>query len=206
MELFGPDDQTRIAAAIEAAEQETSGEIVAVVAENSGTYLYAVFQWAAVVALLVPWPLVSLTWWPASWIYLTQLGVFLFLCIMLFPMRVRICLVPRSVKHGRARRRAHEQFLAQNLHTTPGRTGVLIFVSVAERYAEIIADAGIDQKVADGTWNLIVGGLTEHIAKGDPADGMVQAITSSGRELAKHFPPGQVGSNELPNHLIILSD
>ena len=56
-------------------------------------------------------------------------------------------LIPRSMQRTRAHRRAVEQFLVQNLHTTEGRTGVLIFVSVAERYAEILADHGIHAKV-----------------------------------------------------------
>jgi putative membrane protein len=202
--LFSEGEQQRIADAITGAEQGTSGEIVAVVANDSGRYLYVPFMWAALVALLVPWPLVYFTWWPVQWIYLIQLAAFLVLLTILMPQPVRLALVPRSVKRDRAHRHAVEQFLAQGLHTTASRTGVLIFVSVAERYAEVLADTGIDAKVAPGTWQEIVDGLTARIGEGRAADGFVEAIGAAGRHLATHFPPGTADPNELPNKLIVL--
>jgi putative membrane protein len=205
MGLFNEADERRIAEAIHKAEVKTSGEIVAVLAGESGTYLYIPFMWAALVALLVPWPLIYLTWISVQWIYAIQLAVFLVLLLLLMPRRVRLALVPGSVKRERAHRRAVEQFVTQNLHTTEGRTGILIFVSVAERYAEILADKGIHAKVPPGTWQTIVDRLTDEIGKGRAADGFVHAIEAAGQHLAKHFPPGTHDPNELPNHLIVLT-
>lgn len=202
--LFTEAEQDRIAAAIGTAEQSTAGEIVAVVANESARYLYVPFMWAALIALLVPWPLVYFTWWPVQWIYLIQLAAFLVLLMLLMPQPVRLALVPRAVKHDRAHRHAVDQFLAQGLHTTAGRTGVLVFVSVAERYAEVLADTGIDAKVPEGTWQQIVDRLTARIAEGRPADGFVEAIHAAGQHLAMHFPPGSNDPNELPNKLIVL--
>ena len=113
-------------------------------------------------------------------------------------------LVPNSVQNAHAHRRATEQFLVQNLHTTANRTGVLIFVSVAERHAEILADKGIDAKVPPGTWQQIVDTLTREIADGRAADGFVHAIEQTGHHLSQHFPPGSHDPDELPNHLIVL--
>lgn len=211
MRLISEADDERIAEAIASAERKTSGEIVAVVSAESSTYLYAPFMWAALVALLVPWPLMYLNWHPGQWIpihwiYIVQLLVFIALLVIFLPRPTRYWLVPRSVKRQRAHRRAVEQFLAQNLHTTRGRTGVLIFVSVAERYAEIIADREIDAKVDKRAWQAMVDDLTANIAAGKPADGFVHAIQSAGDLLARHFPPGQLDPNELPNHLIILEN
>jgi putative membrane protein len=197
-------EERRIAEAISTAEHSTSGEIVAVIAAESDSYLYAPFLWAGLIALLVPWPLIFFTWWPVQWIYVLQLIVFLVLLIIMLPQAVRLLLVPKSVQRLRAHRRAVEQFLAQNLHTTSGRTGVLIFVSVAERYAEVLADTGIDTKVPTGTWQAIVDDLTAKIAAGHADDGFVSAITAAGQHLAQHFPPGSEDPNELPNHLIVL--
>ena len=202
--LFSAQEEQRIAEAIVAAERSTSCEIIAVIAAESDSYLYAPFLWASIIALLVPWPLIVLTWLPVQWIFLAQLLVFLVLLLVFLPQRVRLSLVPQSVKHMRAHRRAVEQFLVQNLHTTSGRTGVLIFVSVAERYAEVLADTGIDNKVVPGTWNAIVNTLTQNIAEGQAANGFVEAITAAGEQLAQHFPPGTSDPNELPNHLIVL--
>ena len=197
-------DQARIAEAISTAEKKTAGEIVAVVAAQSSVYLCAPFLWAAILALLVPWPLMFLTWWPHSWIYLTQLAVFLILLALFLPRRIRFMLVPKYVKKARAHQHALEQFLVQNLHTTKGRTGVLIFVSAAEHHAEILADTGIDAKVPKGTWQELVEHLTSDIGAGRPGDGFVHAIQGVGKHLAKHFPPGSADPNELPDHLIIL--
>ena len=202
--LISPDDQQRIAAAIAAAEQATSGEIVAVVAEASGSYLSAPFVWAGIAALAVPLPLIHWTWWPIQTIYIDQIAVFAVLSLAFAYRPLRLALTSRSTKHRLAHRRALEQFLAQNLHTTPGRTGVLIFVSVAERYAEIVADAEINRHVPRETWTGIVAGLTSHIAKGEAAAGFLQAIASAGGLLAAHFPPSSHRRDTLPNHLILL--
>lgn len=202
--LFTVEEEHRIAEAITRAEKATSGEIVAVIASESDSYLYAPFLWAALLSLLVPWPLIYFTWMPVQWIFLIQLIVFLLLLLAMLPQSVRLTLVPPSVQRLRAHRRAVEQFLVQNLHTTSGRTGVLIFVSVAEHYAEVLADTGIDAKVPPGTWQGIVDELTSKIGAGRAADGFVAAITRAGEHLALHFPPGSADPNELPNHLIVL--
>jgi putative membrane protein len=204
MGLISEQDRKRISDAIAAAEKTTSGEIVCVVAGESDSYYYAPYMWAALAALLVPWPLIYLTWWPVQWIYALQLIVFLALLAVMMPRRVRMRLVPRTVQRTRAHRRAVEQFLVQNLHTTAGRTGVLIFISVAERYAEILADHGIHSKVPPGTWQTIVDHLTGRIGANRTADGFVAAIDEVGKHLARHFPPGSHDPNELPDHLIVI--
>jgi putative membrane protein len=204
MTLVSEIDRRRVADAITEAERATSGEIVAVVAPQSASYLHVPFLWAALVALAVPWPFVFWTWWPIHSIYLMQLGVFAVLVAVLMPLPLRLALVPQSVKHARAHRRAVEQFLAQNLHTSVGRTGVLIFVSVAERYAEILADTAIHQKVPETAWQAIVTELTGAIGRGEPGEGFVRAIAAVGAHLARHFPPDPHAPRALSNHLIVL--
>ncbi len=204
MTLVSDADKRRIADAITEAERTTSGEIVAVIAPESASYLHVPFLWAALVALAVPWPFVFWTWWPIQHIYLLQLGVFAVLVAGLMPMPLRLALVPQSVRHARAHRRAVEQFLAQNLHTAVGRTGVLIFVSVAERYAEILADTAIHEKVPETAWQAIVTDLTDCIGRGEPGDGFVRAIAAVGEHLARHFPPDPHAPHALSNHLIVL--
>lgn len=199
-----PDD-IRVSEAITQAEKSTSGEIVAVVASESDSYLYAPFLWAALVALAAAWPLIYLTWISVQWIYVFQLIAFVLLSLIFASRPLRYLLVPKAVKTERAHARAVEQFLAQNLHTTAGRTGVMIFVSVAERYAEILADAAIHQKVPEGTWQNIVDAMTAQIGEGRVTDGFVTAIGEIGRHLAEHFPPETAPTHVLSNHLIVLN-
>jgi putative membrane protein len=94
------------------------------------------------------------------------------------------------------------QFFAQGLHHTEKRTGVLIFASVAERYAEIIADAGINAKVMPDAWEGAVADLVAGLKEGRAADGFIAAIEQCGAILAEHFPPGALPRNELPNTLV----
>lgn len=204
MEPFSPEERTTIEEAINRAEKKTSGEIIVVVATASAGYFAYALMWAALLALLVPWPLIYLTNWPVEFIYLAQLGVFLLGALLMQWVPLRSAIVPNSIKRARAHQKAVEQFLAQNLHTTKGRTGVLIYVSFAERYAEVIADEGIYKKVPQDTWNSVVETLTTHLGRGARFEGFVTAIDACGKILAKHFPPGRIDQNELPNHLIVL--
>jgi len=145
-------DRGRIRQAVAAAEAKTAGEIFTVVAEESDDYRFIPILWATLIALIVPLPLIFLTLWPASLIFLIQLAAFVVLALVFSHPAVRPAVVPPGVKHGAARALAVRQFLAHGLHTTEARTGVLIFVSLVERHAEIIADAGISAKVDDAVW------------------------------------------------------
>lgn len=212
MSVFSNDDKQKIADAISAAEATTSGEIVVVVAKESDDYRFIALLWAALIALTLPLVLIylpQLTGWRLAFsgpetLYLIQLVCFLVLSILLQLPAIRYALVPRHIKQRRTRRAAMEQFISQDLHTTQKRTGVLIFVSLAERQAEIVADDGIAKKVENGVWQQAIDELTKEIAASRPADGFIKAINRCGTIMAEHFPPGVIDPNEHPNHLIEL--
>ncbi|HEY2137051.1 MAG TPA: TPM domain-containing protein, partial [Xanthobacteraceae bacterium] len=113
-------------------------------------------------------------------------------------------LVPRALQHDRAHAEAMRQFWAQGVYKTAHRTGILIFASTAERYAEIVADAGINEKVGPEVWDAAMAALISGIKQGRAADGFVAAIAQCGTVLATHFPraPGEVKPDELPDKLV----
>lgn len=197
-------DKTRIADAIRTAETRTTGEIFCVLAQNAGNYRLVPIAWAAALALIVPFPLVTFTGWEAKTIYVIQLMVFVLAAVGLSRQAVRFTVVPRRTKRERAHAAAMRQFLAQGLQKTEGRTGVLIFAAVAERYVEIIADAGINAKVPQEVWDSAVAALIAGIKDGKPADGYVAAIAQCGAVLAEHFPaaPGSINPDEIPDKLV----
>jgi len=197
-------DRAQIADAIRSAEAKTSGEIFCVLAQRSSQYTLVPVAWAAALALIVPLPLIYLTNWPASVIYMLQLVCFVAAALGLARPALRFRIVPRRARHERAHSTAMRQFWAQRLNKTKERTGVLIFVSLAERYAEIIADAGINEKVTPEVWENAVAALTAGIRQGRVGDGLVAAIAQCGAVLAEHFPlpDGSVNPNELPDKLI----
>ena len=144
-----------------------------------------------------------LTEWSVQRIFLVQVLMFAFAFAVLSWPPLRIALLPGAVRRGRAHRAAVEQFFARGLSRTRDRTGVLIFVSLAERYARIIADEGISAKVAHRDWQLAVETLTAHIRDGRIAQGFVAAIEQCGAVLAEHAPPTGAG-NELPDSIYVM--
>ena len=110
-----------------------------------------------------------------------------------------MALVPNSLKRRRASQLAREQFFAQRLHLTRARTGVLIFVSVAEHYVEIIADEGINARVPPGTWDKAVADFVEQVRAGRVTDGFLSVVEVVGARLAEHFPRPLDDRDELPN-------
>ena len=200
--LVSEADKKRISATIAAIERRTSGEIFCVIARQSDDYRLVPLVWAAAIALLVPLPLLFLTPMPAKLIYLAQLIMFIVAALALSWPPIRFRIVPRRKMHRQAHAEALRQFWAQGLQKTEQRTGVLIFASEAEHYAEIIADAGINTKVAPEVWDNAVAALITGIRNGRPAEGFIAAIEQCGAVLSEHFPPGTLDRNELPDKLI----
>jgi putative membrane protein len=202
--MISDNDRTRIADAIRAAESRTSGEIFCVVAQRASAYALVPFAWAAALGLLVPWPLIHLTLWPASVIFVLQLVAVALVTGLLWRPALRYRLVSRRTKHERAHSLAMQQFWEQQLQRTEGRTGVLIFAALAERYVEITPDAGIAKKVPAEAWQSAAAALTAAIKDDRPGDGFVAAIEQCGAILAEHFPviPDTVNPNELPDRLV----
>jgi putative membrane protein len=194
-------DKARVAAAIQAEEARTSGEIYCVIAKQSGDYRLVPIAWAAMIALFVPLPLFWLTRWPAPTIYLAQIVVFLVAALICSHPWLRVRVVPRRTREEHAHAEAMRQFFARGLDRTERRTGVLIFASSAERYAAVIADAGINEKVSLAVWDDAIAALVNAIRDGRPGDGFVAAIQRCGDVLSMHFPPGALNPNELPNRL-----
>jgi putative membrane protein len=197
-------DKARVTAAIRDAESRTAGEIFCVIARQSSDYRLVPIAWAAAVALAAPLPLLALTNWSAPVVYLLQVIAFLLAAMGLSHSKIRFRIVPRQAQHDHAHAEAMRQFFAQGIDKTEHRTGVLIFASAAERYVEVVADAGINDKVSADVWDETVQALVSAIKEGRPADGFVAAIEQCGAVLAEHFPPGALKRDELPDKLVEL--
>ncbi|MER9160459.1 TPM domain-containing protein [Mesorhizobium sp. M0011] len=205
---ISPQDHERIATAIRGAEEKTDGEIYCVVAHASDGYFFPAAFMATVcmliVSLAVGYGLEA--WWLSIRLphfVLAQLLALACVLALLWALPgLRIHLVPRRLRYQAAHANAVKQFLARNVHRTTARTGVLVFVSIAERYAEVVADSGIDAKVGQHVWDGVVRDLTAHAGDDRLADGFVKAIEQVGAVLAEHFPVTVGDSNELDDHLV----
>lgn len=198
------EDRERISAAIHAAEAATSGEIVCVLARSSvNTTALPIFV-AALASLALPWLLVALTALTVQQILGLQVVLFLGLAALLCLPALRVALLPRATRRAVAHRVAMEQFVLRGIGRKRDRTGVLIFVSLAERYARIIADEGIAAHVPQLEWQGAVDALIEHMRGGHIADGFVEAIDRCGHVLAAHFPRTDALRDELPDRIYLL--
>ena len=203
-----PEEHTRIADAVQAAEAETSGEIYCVVARASDSYFFpAAFMVTlgiVVISLVVAY-LLDLWWYdlpPMNLVVAQLIAIACALLVLGFFPTLRIHLVPLRQRYRHAHDNAMKQFLSRNIHLTNARTGVLLFVSLAERYAEVVADAGINSRVPQETWDGVVAGLIAHARRGAVADGFVEAIGTVGALLAEHFPVTAGDLNELDDHVV----
>jgi putative membrane protein len=197
------EDHDAISAGIHEVEKHTSGQLVCVLAHSSSDYALIPILWASVVAMIAPWPLIYFTPWSVQRIFLLQLAVFIISGLVFSWMPLRLALVPRAVRRARAHRAALEQFVVRGITHTRNRSGVLIFVSLAERYARIIADEGIAAKVHNAEWQAAIDALIGHMRDGRIVAGLTAAIERCGAVLAAHAPPD--GSpNELPDRLYVI--
>lgn len=198
-----PEDHAAVSTAIGEAEKQTSGQIVCVLAHSSSDYAYIPILWASTLALLLPWPLIYFTQWSVQKIFLLQLVVFIVAGIIFSWTPLRMMFVPRPLRRAQAHRAALEQFVVRRIANTKNRSGVLIFVSLAEHYARIIADDGIAQKVHEAEWQAAIDALTAHMRDGRIAAGFIAAVERCGTVLAAHAPPD--GSpNTLPDRLYVM--
>ncbi|WP_077510711.1 TPM domain-containing protein [Sphingomonas sp. LM7] len=216
-------DHARVTAAVSQAERATDGEIVTVVAGRSDAYHDVALHWTVLAMLFV---LALLAWIPApvEWLhaalidawsdtpprwYLTFALVlmavtFLVARVLLALDALRLALTPGGTKTRRTHARALALFRTAAEKRTRASTGVLLYLSLAEHRAEIIADEAIHSKVSADVWGEAMAVLIAQVKQGRPGEGMAQAVAQIGNVLAEHFPRSQDDINELPDRLIEL--
>ncbi len=215
-------DHARVTAAVTAAEAGTDGEIVTVVARRSDAYHDVGLHWTVlamllVLALLAIWPSAIDSvygWFGDPWAGETAPGVVLTaallamaLTFLVFRLLVawrplRLALTPGTTKTRRVRARALALFRAGAEKRTIAATGVLLYLSLDEHRAELIADESIYSKVPAETWGAAMAALVAAVKDGRPGDGMAEAVEQVGVVLAEHFPRTAGDTNELPDRLI----
>ncbi|PKP92562.1 MAG: hypothetical protein CVT77_08485 [Alphaproteobacteria bacterium HGW-Alphaproteobacteria-16] len=220
---FTSEQHARVTAAVAQAEQATDAEIVTIVTDWSDHYHDVSLYYAGAVMLAAlgvfaafPTMLDAMTaWFTGGWgaaarhielalLVVVQALLFLGVRFGFEALPGRGMLIPAAVRGRRVRRRAVQFYKASAEKRTAARVGVLLYLSMAEHRAEIVADEAIVGAVEDGVWGVAMVALIDRIRDGDPAGGMAAAVERIGAVLATHFPKTHSDTNELPDRLIEL--
>ena len=211
-----------VSEAVAEAELHTAGEIVTVLADRSDGYTDVALWWAAGAAftamtVFAIWPelfLTKLDWlmggWGHEWTQgelfsiLIGFGLLKFLGVWLFLLwdPLRFLLIPGPAKRARVREQAVKHFKVGAERRTHGRTGVLIYLSMREHRAEIVADEAIAEMVPAEVWGEAMADMLTEIRKDCVAEGLAAGVRDVGKVLSEHFPRAEDDQNELPDRLI----
>ena len=217
-------DHKLVSDAVAAAEAQTAGEIVTVITDRSDGYTDVALVWAAIaaftaIAFLTLFPdfylglVDSITGdWNNEWTPRGVFGLALAVGILKFAAMwliqlwrpLKYFLVPGPIKSSRVRGRAVDIFKAAAERRTHGRTGILIYLSMHEHRAEIVADEAIASEVEPEVWGEAMAAMLERIKVGHLAEGMAAGVAKVGEVLAQHLPRHEEDVNELPDRLIEL--
>lgn len=215
-------DRERVSAAVAAAEANSAGEIVTILAERSDDYGDVALAWSAAVGLMALLALAiapgfylgiyeRLTGgWVHQWTPALVFGVALLVTTLKFASMwllmlwrpLRLWLTPRPLRRARVHARAITCFKVGAERRTRGRTGILIYLSLAEHRAEIVADEAISARVNPEVWGDALAAMLAQLRQGRTADGLIAAVERVGEVLARHLPRHDDDVNELPDRLI----
>lgn len=204
-------DFDAVADAIGEAEKQTSVEFFAVLTKRSDDYQFVAGFFTALglfVGGLLYVVIARLYWLDVSLLTFSGIELALFVVAnMIFRLKpgLAILLVPKAIRFRRAHANAVQQFLAHGISDTSARNGVLIFVSMDEHYAEILADRGVIAKTEQSFWDEAVAKLIAHAKSGEITMGYTQSIELLAIQLAPIFPASEKKHAGLDDRLVVLS-
>lgn len=201
--FFTDADKERIRQAVVAAESKTAGEIVPMIVTSAARYTE--IELLGLVAGLFAGMVIEWFWsdpWGSPYFQLWPVFGALIGFLLGRIADVKRLLAPASRITEAVHTLALASFTEQGLHYTKDHTGILILVSLLEHRVEVLADRGINQKVAQGTWDEVVRVISTGIKSGHACDAFCAAIERCGEILATHFPRQADDKDELPNRLV----
>lgn len=208
--FFSEQERKQVEAAVQAAEKQTAGEIVCLI--ESASYRYPMANVIGATVFAIPLALV-LTHILGGWLWIGTQNLWLFLGVsgvlwgLLYLTVDRVPMIKRWFISKREMDEEVEEaavtsFFYHGLYRTRDANGILLFISVFEHKVWILADHGINAKVATGQWDEIVAQVTEGLRKGHRAQAIVAAVATIGDMLATHFPIKADDTDELSNLII----
>ncbi len=198
--LLNAAETAKVAEHVAQAELGTAGEIVVVLAKQSAGYERQRVAVSFTVTLLSALALYTFVpSLPELWVLNAEAPIMLLAWWLTGLSGVTRRLVPARVQRAAVLARAEQSFIEQGVTETRERSGVLLFLSEAERRVELLADRGIHERVGAEVWQALVDHVVASIQQGRAGSGLTGAIDAIGARLAEHFPPSPDDTNELPD-------
>jgi putative membrane protein len=186
---FTPAEHERIDAAMNAIKRDTSADLYVVVTRVSDRYPLYPIIWASIGAITLGALISLIRPETASRIVIEfQLCFLIVMTLLLDWLPLRLPIVPERFKHAHAWQLAHREFNAHTIANPNQPHRILLFVSLGERYVEIIADHETHALAPAGTWNKIVDEFLTTVKAGHVAQGVLAAIAACGAILKTHHP------------------
>ena len=219
--FFNAEQRQQITRAVAQAESGTSCEIVPVVATVSGRYerpedivgLWLAALAGAAVAFWYPPRLPEVGHWGAEldlWLPLIAIVAAIMVAFVLGALianrigGLRRLFTPRAQMRDEVNARSRQVFFDQRVYRTEGDTGVLIYVSLYERMAVVLASQAILDKLGVSVIEQLCQQLTAGLRQGKPLESFCGVIEAAGRQLSGPWPRTAGDVNELPDALVIL--
>lgn len=183
---FTAEQHRHIHDAVASIKRDTQVDIDVIVTHVSDRYSMYPIVWAALSALgLTAIAVVLRPRLSADTAILIQMSLLFVLLLIFDAMPVRLWIVPKRVKRANAHQLAHREFAA-HMAASPRRNRILFFVSIGERYVEIVADHETHSLVPDGTWDKIVGDFLTAVKSERIAEGLLEAIEACRAVINTH--------------------
>lgn len=188
---------------IESIETETCGELVPVIAKRSSDYRSVEIINAFIFAYLFMFIDFGVHGRlnPLNIMFDTVVAVLLIVLLFRFSFFKRI-LIPKKLMAHKVHTAAMMSFYRNGVHKTKDRTGILIYISLAERMVVVIGDEGIHNKVGNDAWNDVVSIIVNGIKTKKVEQGIIDGVESCRGLLKKHFPISAHDTNELSNKVV----
>lgn len=196
-------DKQNITNTIKNLEQKSEAELVAVIARKSGEYGYFWFLSCLFIVFAVSIFLVSFYSLGALELLSMQFSFVatIFVLTFLFEDSIIKCL-PSFYKHQKASLHANKLFGQLGIKHTKSHIGIMFFVSVREKYVEIVVDDGIREKIDKKYWEKVVENFVKSVKNGEFAKGYIDAINECSDILVEKFPIKDDDTNELPDEVV----
>jgi putative membrane protein len=203
MVALTPADHDALRAAIAKAEQGTSAELV--LAVNGASSEYEVYRLAGAVlaaacaagAIALDWPMMHVR---VAFIIVVAVAFAVYVLLQIDALL--LMLVPEKVRRQACEAASRAYFMDSVMGRTQAGNGLLIFVSLAERYVAVLPDTGIARVISQPAWAQVIHKVVQAVQGGTVRAGLLTAVEDCLSLLAEKFPPGAQNPNEIADDVV----